>query len=43
LSVSIQKAALRKHLLEKRDATSSELREISSDKISQNLKQIDLF
>jgi len=43
LSVSIQKAALRKHLLEKRDATSAELREISSDKISQNLKQIDLF
>lgn len=43
MSVSIQKAALRKHLLEKRDATSAELREISSDKISQNLKQIDLF
>jgi len=43
LSVSIQKAALRKHLLEKRDATSAEIREISSDKISQNLKQIDLF
>ena len=43
MSVSIQKAALRKHLLEKRDATSAELREISSDKICQNLKQIDLF
>ena len=43
MSVSIQKAALRKHLLEKRDATSAELREISSDKICKNLKQIDLF
>jgi 5-formyltetrahydrofolate cyclo-ligase len=43
LSVSIQKAALRKHLLEKRDAISADLREISSDKICQNLKQIDLF
>ena len=43
MSVSIQKAALRKHLLEKRDATSAEIREISSNKISQNLKQIDLF
>ncbi len=43
MSVSTQKAALRKHLLEKRDATSAELREISSAKISQNLKQVDLF
>jgi len=40
LSVNIQKAALRKHLLEKRDATSAELREISSEKIHQNLKKI---
>jgi len=40
LSVNTQKAALRKHLLEKRDATSAELREISSEKIHQNLKKI---
>jgi len=43
LSVNIQKAALRKHLLEKRDATSAELREISSERIHQNLKQITSF
>jgi len=43
LSINIQKAALRKHLLEKRDATSSELKEISSNSIYKNLKQIDLF
>jgi len=43
LSVNIQKAALRKHLLEKRDATSAELREISSERIHQNLKRITSF
>jgi len=43
LSVNIQKAALRKHLLEKRDATSAELREISSEMIHQNLKRITSF
>jgi len=43
LSVNIQKAALRKHLLEKRDATSAELREISSEKIHQNLKNISAY
>jgi len=43
LSVNIQKAALRKHLLEKRDATSAELREISSEKIHQNLKKISAY
>jgi len=43
LSVNTQKAALRKHLLEKRDATSAELREISSEKIHQNLKKISAY
>ena len=43
MSVNIQKAALRKYLLEKRDATSAELRNISSDMIHQNLKQITSF
>ena len=43
MSVNIQKAALRKHLLEKRDATSAELREISSEKIHQNLKKISAY
>jgi len=43
LSVNIQKAALRKHLLEKRDATSAELRDISSEMIHQNLKRITSF
>jgi len=43
LSVSIQKSALRKHLLEKRAATSAELREISSEKIHQNLKKISAY
>ena len=43
MSVNIQKAALRKHLLEKRDATSAELREISSEKIHQNLKKISTY
>jgi len=43
LSVNTQKAALRKHLLEKRDATSAELREISSEKIHQNLKKISTY
>ena len=43
MSVNTKKAALRKHLLEKRDATSAELRDISSDRIHQNLKQISSF
>ena len=43
MSVNIQKAALRKHLLEKRDATSAELRDILSKKICQNLKQNTSF
>ena len=43
MSVNTQKAALRKHLLEKRDATSAELREISSEKIHQNLKKISAY
>ncbi len=43
MSVSIQKAALRKHLLEKRDATSAELRDISSGQIYENLKKISLY
>ena len=43
MSVSIQKSALRKHLLEKRDATSAELRDISSEKIHENLKKISSY
>ena len=43
MSVRTQKDALRKHLLEKRDATSAELRDISSKKIHQNLKQVDSY
>ena len=43
MSVSIQKAALRKNLLERRDETSADLRDISSMKIRQNLKQIDAY
>ena len=43
MSVRTQKDALRKHLLEKRDATSAELRDISSNKIYQNLKQVDSY
>ena len=43
MSVSIQKSALRKHLLEKRDATSAELRDISSERIHQNLKKISSY
>ena len=43
MSVSVQKAALRKHLLEKRDAISDEFRNISSNKIYQNLKQVDSY
>ncbi len=43
MSVSIQKSALRKHLLEKRDATSAELRDISSGKIHENLKKISSY
>ena len=39
MSVSIEKSALRKHLLEKRDATSAELRGIASEKIHENLKK----
>jgi len=43
LSVSIQKSALRKHLLEKRDATSAELRDIASEKIHENLRKISSY
>ncbi len=43
MSVSIEKAALRKHLLEKRDATSAELREITSMQIHENLKKNTIF
>ena len=43
MSVSIQKSALRKHLLEKRDATSAELRDIVSEKIHENLKKISSY
>ncbi len=43
MSVSIQKSALRKHLLEKRDATSAELRDIASEKIHENLRKISPY
>ena len=43
MSVSIEKAALRKHLLEKRDSTSAELRDITSKQIHENLKKNSLF
>ena len=43
MSVSIEKSALRKHLLEKRDATSAELRDIVSEKIHENLKKNSSF
>ena len=43
MSVSIEKAALRKHLLEKRDATSAELRDIVSERIHENLKKNSSF
>jgi 5-formyltetrahydrofolate cyclo-ligase len=43
LSASIQKSALRKHLLEKRDATSAELRNILSGKIHENLRKISSY
>ena len=43
MSVSIEKAALRKHLLEKRDATSAELRDIASERIHENLKRNSPF
>ena len=43
MSVSIEKAALRKHLLEKRDATSAELRDIVSKQIYENLKKNSSF
>ena len=43
MSVSTEKSALRKYLLEKRDATSAELREIASMQIHENLKKIAIF
>ena len=43
MSVSVEKAALRKHLLEKRDATSAELRDIASERIHENLKNNPSF
>ena len=43
MSVSIEKSALRKHLLEKRDATSAELRDIVSERIHENLKKNSSF
>ena len=43
MSASIQKTALRKHLLEKRDSISAEFRDISSNKIHQNLNQVDSY
>ena len=43
MSVNTEKSALRKHLLEKRDATSAELREIASMQIHQNLKRNTTF
>ena len=43
MSVSIEKAALRKHLLEKRDASSAELRGIVSERIHENLKKNSSF
>ena len=43
MSVSIEKAALRKYLLEKRDATSAELRDIASERIHENLKKNSSF
>ena len=43
MSVSTEKSALRKHLLEKRDATSAELREITSMQIHENLKKNTIF
>ena len=43
MSVNTQKTALRKHLLEKRDAISAELRDILSKNIHQNLKHISSF
>jgi len=43
LSVNIQKIALRKHLLEKRDGISAELRSILSESIHQNLKRISSY
>ena len=43
MSVNTEKSALRKHLLEKRDATSAELRNIISKQIHENLKKNSLF
>ena len=43
MSVNIQKIALRKHLLEKRDGVSAELRNILSESIHQNLKHISSY
>ena len=39
MSINVQKTALRKHLLEKRDAISAELRDISSGQVHENLKK----
>ena len=43
MSVDIEKAALRKHFLEKRDSISADLREISSTKIYNHLKQSEPY
>ena len=43
MSVSTEKSALRKYLLEKRDATSAELRDIASKRIHENLKKNSSF
>ena len=43
MSVSVEKAALRKHLLEKRDSTSAELRDITSKQIHENLQKNSSF
>ncbi len=43
MSVSTEKSALRKYLLEKRDSTSAELREIASMQIHENLKKNAIF
>ena len=43
MSINVQKTALRKHLLEKRDATSAELRDIASKRIHENLKKNSSF
>ena len=43
MSVSTEKSALRKYLLEKRDLTSAELRDITSIQIHENLKKNTTF